>query len=69
MINRLFNWLDWGCDAFLKVIVLLLFLGGGLFLAVAGGTFGVCLFLVIASFLKWAMTDSRPADAAGEEEA
>ncbi|WP_417460025.1 hypothetical protein [Kordiimonas sp.] len=69
MINRLFNWLDWSCDAFLKVMVALLFIGCGVFLAVAGGMFGVCLFLIIGSFLKWAMTDSRPIDTLDEEEA
>lgn len=69
MINRLFNWLDWSCDAFLKATVALVFIGSGVFLAVTGGMLGLCLFLIIGSFLKWAMTDSQPIDAQSEEEA
>lgn len=58
MIDRLFTWLDWSCDAFLKLVVALLFIACGVYLSVAGGMMGLCLFLVIGSFLRWAFTDS-----------
>ena len=69
MIDRLFNWLDWSCDAFLKLVVATLFVSCGIYLAVAGGTFGLCLFLVLGSFLKWAFTDSTATHGFDEEEA
>ena len=58
MTDRLFQMLDWGCDTFLKLMLGILFIGCGIFLAVTAGTFGLCLFLIIGCFLKWAFTDS-----------
>ncbi|WP_417449396.1 hypothetical protein [Kordiimonas sp.] len=57
MIDRMFNWLDWSCDAFLKLVVIMLFGACGIYLAVAGGTFGLCIFLALISFLRWALSD------------
>ena len=64
MIDRLFNWLDWSCDAFLKLVVVAVFLGFGLYLAVAGGMLGFCVFLILGSFLRWAFSDSGPRSSA-----
>lgn len=60
MTEHLFKWLDWSCDAFLKLVVAVLFIGSGIYLSVAGGMFGLCLFLIIGSFLRWAFTDGTP---------
>ncbi|WP_262690099.1 hypothetical protein [Kordiimonas aestuarii] len=68
MTDRLFQWLDWSCDAFLKLVVATLFVACGIYLAVTGGTLGLCLFLMLGSFLKWAFADSGASSPLDEEE-